>query len=77
MPDDKVQLFDAQGLSCPAPIINLSERMKGMNEGELLKMLADDAGALEDIPAWCRRTGNPLLTIEEKDGLITALIRKR
>jgi tRNA 2-thiouridine synthesizing protein A len=64
-------------MSCPLPIIKLAELMKTMGEGQVLRLLADDAGALEDIPAWCRRTGNPLISIVEEEGVIVALIRKK
>lgn len=77
MSDGVDHTFNAQGMSCPLPIIKLAELMKTMGEGQVLRLLADDAGALEDIPAWCRRTGNPLISIVEEEGVIVALIRKK
>ena len=77
MADGVDQTFNTQGMSCPLPIIKLAEQLKAMQDGQVLRMLADDAGALEDIPAWCRRTGNTLISIVEEEGIITALIRKK
>ena len=77
MPDEADETLDARGLSCPEPIIRLAAHMKELSCGRTLKLLADDPGAKEDIPAWCRRTQNPLVSIEEKEGMIVAIIRKK
>jgi tRNA 2-thiouridine synthesizing protein A len=68
--------IDAVGLFCPEPILKLAERFKTMQAGQTLKILADDPGSLEDIPAWCRRTGNQLVSIEQTTSVICAIIRK-
>lgn len=77
MPDVIDHTIDAVGLYCPEPILKLAEHMKTMQEGQTLKILADDPGSLEDIPAWCRRTGNLLVSIEQSDMVICAIIRKK
>jgi len=64
------------GLYCPEPVLKLAEAFKTMESGRTLMITADDPGSLEDIPAWCRRTGNELVSIEEKDSIICAIIRK-
>jgi len=38
--------------------------------------LASDAAIRDDMPAWCKATGNELLGIEEKDGEYRVYIRK-
>ena len=38
-------------------------RLKAM-PGEVLKLIARDAGAPEDLPAYCRMTGHKLLLVE-------------
>ncbi len=68
--------IDAVGLYCPEPILKLADNFKTMAGGQTLKILADDPGALEDIPAWCRRTGNELVSITQDDSVICAVIRK-
>lgn len=77
MTGDADETLDACGLSCPEPILRLAARMKELPPGMTLKILADDPGAKEDIPAWCRRTGNPLVSIDEKDGIIAAIVKKK
>ena len=63
----KAQL-DARGLFCPMPILKASELLGSLNRGEQLEILADDPAAPSDFVAFAKRTGNPLLANEEKDG---------
>ena len=42
----------------------------------MLEILADNEGIKEDMPAWCRPTGNELLGIEEKAGGYKVYINK-
>jgi len=70
-------VLDARGMACPQPILKLAEAMKELKGGQLLKVMADDPGALEDIPVWCRRTGNQMISITEEEGTIIAYVRKK
>lgn len=56
--------LDCRGLSCPIPILKTKKAIDAMTSGEVLKMTATDPGSVNDIDAWCRRTGNPLLDSE-------------
>jgi TusA-related sulfurtransferase len=58
------------------PIIKTAERIKQMKPGEILEITADDPGIKEDMPAWCKATGNEFLGVEEKDGEYKVYIRK-
>jgi tRNA 2-thiouridine synthesizing protein A len=73
---DKMVL-DAQGLMCPMPIVKLAKKIKEMKVGETLELIADDVGSKEDVPAWCKRTGNELLESREENGVFHYLIKKR
>ena len=65
------QLLDARGLLCPMPIVKAGKVMRGMEDGEVLKIIATDRGSIVDFPAWCEDTGNELLEwYEEDDGLV-------
>jgi tRNA 2-thiouridine synthesizing protein A len=46
--------IDALGRKCPIPIIMLAERISQVPVGAIVAVLADDAAAKTDIPAWCR-----------------------
>ena len=71
------QVLDARGLLCPMPVVKAAKVMRGMEEGEILKILASDRGAIADFPAWADDTGNELLeTGEEDDGSLVFYIKK-
>lgn len=70
-----VQL-DACGLQCPGPIMQVFQKMKFLNDGQLLEVRATDPGFVSDIPVWCERTGNKLIESEKKDNYFRALIQK-
>jgi tRNA 2-thiouridine synthesizing protein A len=68
---------DARGLFCPGPIDVLLQVIKHIESGSLLELLADDPVAKQDIKDWCQATGNALISMEEKDGNIAFIIRKK
>ena len=71
------QVLDARGLLCPMPVVKAAKVMRGMEEGEILKILASDRGAIADFPAWADDTGNELLESgEEDDGSLVFYIKK-
>ena len=70
------QTLDCYGLLCPMPIIQTSKKIKEMNIGEVLEVVSTDRGIKEDMPAWCRQTGQELLGIEEKGDVFKAYVRK-
>jgi tRNA 2-thiouridine synthesizing protein A len=68
--------LDCVGLYCPMPIVKTSQEIKKMQTGEILEVLSDDKGIKEDMPAWCRATGNEFLGMEERDSEIKVFVRK-
>jgi len=52
---------DSRGRRCPLPIIDLAKRMPSVAVGAVVRVLADDPAAANDIPAWCRMTGQEYL----------------
>jgi len=57
--------LNACGLSCPGPIIQVAEKMKELNNGDILEVQATDPGFINDIKAWCQNTKNTFIS-EEK-----------
>jgi tRNA 2-thiouridine synthesizing protein A len=53
--------WDAGDMGCGELLIHLSMKMKRLKPGELFKLTANDEGAIEDMPAWSRLTGHPLV----------------
>ncbi|NPV52584.1 MAG: sulfurtransferase TusA family protein [Firmicutes bacterium] len=70
------EVLDARGLLCPMPIVRLSQKIKGIEAGAILEIDADDEGAKADIPAWCGKTGNEYLGMEEAGGFYRFFVRK-
>ena len=55
------QSWDAGDLGCGELVIHLRFRLKAMQPGEIIRVHATDSGAREDLPAWCRMTGETLV----------------
>lgn len=64
------------GVKCPLPIVELNRMMKGMTNGEEVQVTADDPAFQLDVEAWCRRTGQSLLTLQQHDGKCVVVLRK-
>lgn len=71
---DKV--LDCSGLLCPMPVIRTSQAIRELAPGQVLKVIATDAGFHADIEAWARQTGHVLLSLGQEDGKYVAYIRK-
>ena len=53
--------WDAGDLGCGELVLELGQQLKGLKAGQVLRLLARDPGAYEDLPAWCNLTGHKLL----------------
>ncbi len=71
-----VKTLDAQGLQCPAPIINLSKEMRRLNKGDVLEIIADDLAFEPDLKAWCNSTKNELVELTREGKVQKAYIKK-
>jgi len=67
---------DATGTYCPIPITELARVIKTAEKGQIVELLADDEGAIQDVPAWCEATGNEYLGYKEEDGIYIFYIKK-
>ena len=72
------QQIDLSGLRCPLPILRAKKALAKMNSGEVLEVLATDPGAPKDFEAFCRQTGNELLSSDESsEGVFTLVLRRK
>lgn len=53
--------WDAGDMACGDLVLELRLRLATMKPQQILRLIAQDTGAREDLPAWCRLTGNLLL----------------
>lgn len=67
---------DACGLQCPGPVMKIKHSMDSLNEGERVEIVATDAGFARDVEAWCRTTGNQLISKSEDKGKYTVIVEK-
>lgn len=58
---------DAVGLFCPMPVVKLKLELEKVKLHKIVELLADDPGVLEDLPAWCKETGNRLLSLQKNN----------
>lgn len=72
----KTIAVDACGLQCPGPIMKVAEGMKGIAEGEQLRIRATDPAFASDIQAWCKSTGNRLLSVQNEKGTYEVVLQK-
>ena len=70
------QELDACGLNCPLPILRAKKALGTMDGGQVLRVIATDAGSVKDFEAFSRQTGNALLDSREEDGKFYFLLKK-
>lgn len=68
--------LDTSGKCCPMPIVETNRAMKGLVLGDILEIIATDMGTQKDIPSWCERTGQTLLSMTEENGVLHYHVRK-
>lgn len=69
---------DARGLNCPLPILKAKKALGGLQSGELLRVLATDAGSMRDFQAFAKQTGNDLVQQQTNgDGEFVHVLRRR
>ena len=68
--------LDASGLNCPLPILRAKKAIAGLENGQTLKIIATDPGSVKDFEAFCKQTGNELLSSGEEGGKFVFMIKK-
>ncbi len=74
--DENRRVIDACGMQCPGPIMKLKQAVDGAAAGESVEITATDQGFAVDVPSWCVRTKNTLVSLSAKDGVFSAVVRK-
>lgn len=68
--------LDAIGLLCPLPVLKARKRLKSLEDGALLHVLADDPAAVIDIPHFCAEAGHALVSQSDQGAHQVYVIRK-
>ena len=69
--------LDARGLNCPLPILRTKKALAEIAAGQVLKITATDPGAVKDMAAFAKQTGNELLSTAEAGGEFTFFMKKK
>jgi tRNA 2-thiouridine synthesizing protein A len=59
------------------PIVKTAQAVKTMASGQLLEVLATDAGSTKDFAAWCKTTGNELVEQTVEGGVYRFVLKKK
>jgi tRNA 2-thiouridine synthesizing protein A len=68
---------DASGLACPMPIVKAAQAVKSLESGQLVEVLATDAGSVKDFESWARSTGNELVESSVEGGTYRYVLKKK
>lgn len=69
--------IDISGLPCPAPLLGAKKILDDLQPGQTLCLVSDCSGTNDDLSAWCRYTGNELVSVtQQSDGKVAYLLAK-
>ncbi len=68
--------LDCRGLLCPMPVYLTSKEMSKLDEGDVLRVVCTDRGALQDFPAFANQHGHKLIAADEQGDEQHILLRK-
>jgi TusA-related sulfurtransferase len=74
---DVTKTVDATGQKCPMPILMTAKAAKDLQAGDVMLIIATDAGARSDVPAWVSQTGNELVESSEEGDVLKFYVRKK
>ena len=69
--------IDTRGLNCPLPILKAKKALSEMQSGQLLKVIATDAGSVRDFVAFAKQTGNELIEQHTEGKDFVHVMRRR
>lgn len=77
VPTAFVEQIDARGLCCPMPLLRAKQALNRIAAGDCVRVLATDAGAARDFPAFTRLSGHTLVRQVYEGGVYEFIIQKR
>lgn len=77
MSENVVVTIDLSGMPCPAPLLGAKKILDDLQPGHVMCLISDCSGAHDDLSAWCRYTGNLLVSAtKQNSGKIAYLLCK-
>lgn len=68
--------LDTCGLRCPLPLLKAKQALRDMTAGQVLRVLATDAGSVRDFQAYAQLSGQELLALAEQGAVYCYLLKK-
>ena len=69
--------LDVKGMLCPMPVIKAKQAISQVPVGGLLEVIATDPAAKEDIPAWVRRAGHDLISMQQENETFKFYVKRK
>jgi len=69
--------LDARGLNCPLPILRAKKALNDMQSGQVLRIVSTDLGSVKDFQAFCKQTGNDLLSQTAANNEYTFFLKRK
>ena len=69
--------LDARGLNCPLPILRAKKALTELQSGQVLRVVSTDVGSVKDFQAFCKQTGNELLSQTEAGNEFTFFLKRK
>ncbi len=60
--------LDATGLLCPLPVLKARKALKGLDAGQVLRLMTDDPAARIDVPHFCAQQRHRVVKHKETAG---------
>jgi TusA-related sulfurtransferase len=73
---EQYRILDCTGLYCPEPVFRVRLELDEMVSGQIVKVMADDPAAEEDIKRLVKRLGHEILEVKVEDETVEFIIRK-
>ena len=74
--DTPNQVLDCRDELCPGPVIKVAKTLKTLPVNEVLEVHATDPGAVPDMEALARQTGQQILGVIQEPDRTRILIRR-
>jgi TusA-related sulfurtransferase len=71
------KVLDVKGMLCPMPVIKAKQAISQVPVGGVLEVIATDPAAKEDIPAWVRRAGHDLISMQQENETFKFLVKRK
>lgn len=77
MSENVAVTIDLSGMPCPAPLLGAKKIIDDLQPGQTMMLLSDCPGTQDDLFAWCKYTGNEVVSAERQPSGKTAYVLKK